>query len=63
MKVDVSIDAMISRIRNHKINGFSGRVGCVYPNEEKSYYVHSNIEGKCEHIECLDGTFYAEVQE
>lgn len=34
------------------------RIGCVYPDYEESYYIHSNLEGTPEVMECEDGYFY-----
>ena len=39
----------------------TGRVGCVYPSDEGSYFITSNL-GSCCPITCNDGYFFAEMQ-
>lgn len=34
------------------------RIGCVYPDNSEGYYIHSNLEGTPEVMECEDGYFY-----
>lgn len=38
---------------------YDGCVGYVYPMEEDSYYIHSNIQGKLYDIQLLDGSLFA----
>lgn len=40
---------------------YCDNVGCVYPTDEESYYINSNIQVKLEAIECSDGYFYGRV--
>ena len=40
---------------------YCDNVGCVYPTDEESYYINSNVQVKLEVIECSDGYFYGRV--
>lgn len=38
------------------------RVGCVYPDNDQSYFIDSNIQEELATIYCLDGFFYGDVR-
>lgn len=40
---------------------YCDNVGCVYPTDEESYYINSNVRVKLEVIECSDGYFFGRV--
>ena len=42
------------------IGAFEGYVGCVYPNDESSYFICSGGRMKLSYVQCTDGGFYGE---
>lgn len=42
------------------IRAFEGYVGCVYPNDESSYFICSGGRMKLSYVQCTDGGFYGE---
>lgn len=40
---------------------YCDNIGCVYPTDEESYYINSNIQVTLETIECSDGYFFGRV--
>lgn len=41
------------------LNEYEGIVGCVYPTDEESFYVASNVQEKLHNVELLDGSLFA----
>lgn len=43
------------------IGGFD-LVGCVYPDDERSYFLDSNIQEKLVQVYCIDGSFFGDLR-
>lgn len=41
------------------LDEYEGIVGCVYPTDEESFYVASNVQEKLHNVELLDGSLFA----
>ena len=37
-------------------------VGCVYPDDERSYFLDSNIQEKLVQVYCTDGSFFGDLR-
>ena len=45
-----------------EVKKLTGRIGYIYPEGEQGYYRHSNL-GKTVCVQCLDGYYYAEIED
>jgi len=61
MILEMIVDSLGGKRYGQSLDGLTGRVGYVYPDNEESYYVHSDIS-EWRDIECVNGHFYAELQ-
>ena len=41
---------------------FDSYVGCVYPYDEESYYIDSNVPCDLSYVNCVDGGFYGDSE-
>lgn len=41
---------------------FDSYVGCVYPHDEESYYIDSNVPCDLSYVNCADGGFYGDSE-
>ena len=49
---------MKTRLTINEAMEYCYRIGCVYPSNEESYYINSNLQGDGCWVECQDGEFY-----
>lgn len=42
--------------------GYFDLVGCVYPDDERSYFLDSNIQEKLVQVYCTDGSFFGDLR-
>ena len=41
---------------------FDSYIGCVYPHDEESYYIDSNVPCDLSYVNCVDGGFYGDSE-
>ena len=57
-----TLDQVIADLQAHKLPGYTGRIGYVYPDNAPSYYINSNLNS-VDVFDAEDGYLYAEREE